>query len=777
MYARFSFFRFLLSFFCGFIPISIETLSYVTAKNDTETPALLQADKVDFDEKTEIVTATGNVKITKLNQFLSADVVTYNRKTGAMHAHGQVWFKEKTGEIYFSEHVDFTHKMEDGFAQDIQGIMIDNARLAAKTGHKFGDRKMIFNKGVYSPCNICQKSPENAPLWQMKANKIIHNKQEQIIEYHHVRMEWYGMPFFYSPYFRHADPTIKRKSGLLKPEYGTNSDLGKFVSIPVFLAFGQNYDMTLMPIITSQQGAIITGEYRYRFVNAEIKAHGSYTNSRNLNGLDNQPVKSPDFPSHDRWHIFFYGRFDLSDEHVLTLDVNRASDTTYLRRYPVLPQGAILQARQSILTSYIAWEQFKPTHYTAMKGYAFQTDAYRISPFITPYGEHTYESTPGKYGEIWSFDANILSLHRIDPLPGIGAADMNRLSFGGGFHIPYISKMGDMWSLDLTGRWDFYDLDDYRLAGQTAYAGQRKMSRFFPQAALSWRYPWVRYGHTATWTLEPAATLILSDRRKSGGNLSLQSGTLIPFPNEDSQITILDSTTLFLMNRFYGLDRIDGGQRLVYGGYSKTHFVGGQKISLFIGQSRRLDKMTVLPLFSGENVKASHIIGGLKITPFSGLDIINRVMMEPRRLALRISETTATLGTRYFNLSATHTYLSKFMTVTNRKVSQLNWSIGTVPYKNFSFNYTESRNIDPERIPPTGRKEQNFFNRGIGAVFENECLKATLSVSRTAFRDRDIKPATTVLLVLDFKNIGSINPLSFVGNPFNTGLPITNQVR
>jgi LPS-assembly protein len=49
-------------------------------------PILLYADNIDYDQETDMVTATGNVQITQGERLLRAQKVTYNRKTGMMTA-------------------------------------------------------------------------------------------------------------------------------------------------------------------------------------------------------------------------------------------------------------------------------------------------------------------------------------------------------------------------------------------------------------------------------------------------------------------------------------------------------------------------------------------------------------------------------------------------------------------------------------------------------------------------------------------------------------------
>ena len=48
-------------------------------------------------------------------------------------------------------------------------------------------------------------------------------------------MEVKGVPVLYLPYFEHADPSVKRKSGFLVPSFGNSTDLGNYIEIPYFL--------------------------------------------------------------------------------------------------------------------------------------------------------------------------------------------------------------------------------------------------------------------------------------------------------------------------------------------------------------------------------------------------------------------------------------------------------------------------------------------------------------------------------------------------------------
>jgi LPS-assembly protein len=51
----------------------------------------------------------------------------------------------------------------------------------------------------------------------------------------------------------------------------------------------------------------------------------------------------------------------------------------------------------------------------------------------------------------------------------------------------------------------------------------------------------------------------------------------------------------------------------------------------------------------------------------------------------------------------------------------------------------------------------NSLFTGFGAQYQDECLTFVASINQTGVRDRDIKPGTTVLFQVVFKNLGEID--------------------
>src|SRR5690606_37684106 len=64
---------------------------------DDETPILLLADTVTYDEELGVVVATGNVEVSQNNRVVLADSLTYTESTGVVTASGNVSVIEPTG--------------------------------------------------------------------------------------------------------------------------------------------------------------------------------------------------------------------------------------------------------------------------------------------------------------------------------------------------------------------------------------------------------------------------------------------------------------------------------------------------------------------------------------------------------------------------------------------------------------------------------------------------------------------------------------------------------
>ena len=94
--------------------------------------------------------------------------------------------------------------------------------------------------------------------------------------FENARLEFFGVPLAYIPYFSAPDPTVKRKTGVLVPSFSSSTIFGVGVAVPYYWALAPNYDFTFTPMITTRQGPLLQGEWRQRLVNGSyfVRASG-----------------------------------------------------------------------------------------------------------------------------------------------------------------------------------------------------------------------------------------------------------------------------------------------------------------------------------------------------------------------------------------------------------------------------------------------------------------------------------------------------------------------
>ena len=110
--------------------------------------------------------------------------------------------------------------------------------------------------------------------------------------FENARLEFFGVPLAYIPYFSAPDPTVKRKTGVLVPMFSSSSVYGVGVAVPYYWALAPDYDFTFTPMITTRQGPLLQGEWRQRLVDGSytIRASGLFQLDKNVFRSTRRPI-------------------------------------------------------------------------------------------------------------------------------------------------------------------------------------------------------------------------------------------------------------------------------------------------------------------------------------------------------------------------------------------------------------------------------------------------------------------------------------------------------
>jgi LPS-assembly protein len=693
------------------------------AAQTTGSPAVIQADEITHDQELGNVVAKGNVEITQNDRILFAKSVSYNQKTNTVTASGNVVVLEPNGDTFFADYVELTDDMREGVIEQIRILLADDSRFAAAHGRRKGGNQTTLTRAVYSPCKVCEDNPERAPLWQLKASTIVHDKAAQEIRYQNARLELYGIPVAYSPYFAHPDPTVKRKSGFLTPSFGSSGNLGAFIQVPYFWAIDQSQDATFSPIYTRDEGIIFSGEYRRRFNAGELELSGSLAEAdRNIGTDFAEDVRKDEI----RGHIFGTGRFEFDETWRSGFDIERSTDRSYLRRFNFFGD------QKNSLTSNAFVEGFRGRNYASANAYLYQDLRSGIrpnTPIVAPMLDFNHVGLPTKFGGRFSMDANYLSIYRED------AADTQRASLKFGYEIPFAADAGHITTVRATFQSDLYFVQQ----AQGSNEDDGFTGRLFPQVTVDWRYPFVRDSGRTQQFIEPIAALVLSP---NGGN----PGAI---PSEDSVVVEIDDTNILSADRFPGIDRVESGQKVIYGVKMGVFGEGDGRTTAFLGQSYRIHADDDLAAQGGIERHLSDVVGRVEIRPNRYLNLLYRFRSSGDNLDFKRNEVGFSLGTKALHLSGNYLFIDgEASEASLEKREEINFVLSSQLNDNWSVRMQSQRDL--------GENGGTLF-AGISLTYEDECFRFTTDARRRFTRDADFEPSDDILFRLTFKHLGSLS--------------------
>ncbi|MPZ40768.1 MAG: LPS assembly protein LptD, partial [Rhizobiales bacterium] len=648
---------------------------------------LVRANEINYDHANDRVAAVGAVQIYYAGATLEADRVIYDQKTKRVHAEGNVKLTEANGRITYGAIINLSDDFRDGFVDSLRLDAPDQTRMAATRADRSEGNITVLQSGVYTACEACADDPRKPPKWQVKAARIIHDQGEQMIYFEDASIEFFGVPLAYVPFFSTPDPTAKRKTGFLIPTYGTSSQYGVSVTTPYYWALAPNYDFTLTPKITTQQGPLVQGEWRHRLLNGSyaIRASGIFQ-------LD--PDAFGDTPGNREWRgdISSSGQFRINDRWVWGWDGTVISDKSYYQDYGFYKYQAadLLRSTPDYVMSQAYLQGRGERSFfdlRAMYFYGFTSvDDQKQSPIVHPVLNHEYVFRQPVLGGELGIRSNLTSLSRqgasfeainlaaaTGQLCSLTSADPNarsaancilrgapgdytRASTEITWRRSIVDSLGQVFTPFASLRGDLASVDISPDPGVSNFVttGQNEVARFMPTAGLEYRYPFINVQSWGTQTVEPIAQLIVSPNETSIGAL----------PNEDSQSFIFDASNLFRTNKFAGWDRVEGGGRLNVGGRYTAQFNQGGYLSVVAGQSYHLFGLnsfdvaspTNTGLDSGLDKARSDYVASVIYQPNSQLTLSSRFRFDEGNYSVQRSEYDATFNFERWSTTVMYGY-------------------------------------------------------------------------------------------------------------------------
>ena len=507
------------------------------------------ASKITYDARTKIAVAIGKVILTYGKYELVATRVTYDQRNDKMIAVGEVKLTEPGGNILEAERAQLMNNFKNGFAEHLRLLLTNDATITAEYATRQDGYLTVYENVIYTACKECRLS-NGKPLWQLKSREVTHNEKEGVIYHKDATFEFAGHDIITLPRFSHPDPTVKRRTGFLTPNFSYASVYGVGVEIPYFWNLAPNYDLTFRPVITSDQGLLGKAEWRHRLVDGQysVDVAGIYQLDTN---------QSPPGDTHWRGAARTQGSFDLNQSWNWGWDGTLTSDKTFMDKYKIDSRDEAID--KVYLTGMHDRNYFSAQ---ALHFQSLDTDTDQdFFPTAVPYLQHDYTFDQPVFGGEFGYDWNVYSLHRNDSIfannPDLPLTDVNlgtdqtRGVANLRWQRQIINGMGQVLTPFANLRGDVYMTQN--LPDDSGFTEDSKTTtRFQPTVGFDARWPFLTNTEGGQHILTPVAQVIAStdeeDRKDVG--------------NEDAINLNFDATSLFLHDRFTGLDRYEGGTRI-----------------------------------------------------------------------------------------------------------------------------------------------------------------------------------------------------------------------
>lgn len=627
---------------------------FVSADNSDDSKLALTANDLVYNRDSQRIIASGVVRINYAGYRMVAQRVEYDQKTGRVIARGDIELIEPSGNRIYADELDVTDDFAEGFVNTLRVETTDNTRIAGQSAERLADDKMVLNNGVYTACLPCAEKPGKAPLWQVKAQRVIQDGKNQTVRLENATFELFGRPIGYLPFLTVPDNTVKRKSGLLFPRMRLVDNLGFGVGVPYFHVLSDTSDVTVTPTYFTKQGLLLETEIRQRLETGQHVLRAAGIIQRNP---DSFVPGTSDALNKERGMIASKADFEINQRWKFGWDAMVQTDNNFARTYELNGYDGEVQTNKIYLAGESERNSFEANaFYFNVQDRDNNEQKERRQAIVHPVVDYRYFVPDPVYGGELSLSANLTSLTRrsqdayeLDLSPRFNGlkGTYTRMTLETEWKRSHTFDSGLQLTGLLAGRGDLISTDMApvnftTMNGTFGYPGQFEdgfTARGMVTAGLEARYPVLFSALNSSHIVEPIAQIFVRPNEQRAGLL----------PNEDAQAMVFDAASLFERDKFSGYDRMEGGTRANLGIRYTGTFDNGYGLRGIFGQSFHL---------AGENSYASQDIlniganSGLEtdrsdyvlmaaIDAPMGLSISNSLRLDKDDFSVRRSETAA----------------------------------------------------------------------------------------------------------------------------------------
>ncbi len=198
----------------------------------------------------------GRAQIRRNGAVIKADEIKYDPDSDVANLSGNTEFS-KGNASFKGPKARFRVDAREGEMETPRYELRDNRasgnanKLRVETTDLF-----VFDKATYTTC-----TPENLDWYFTASTLEIDNEQKEMVGTNGV-MRFFDVPIAYVPYFT-APTSNQRRSGILAPVSGYNSNNGIDVTQPYYVNIAPNRDLLLLPRVMGQRGTQLGARYQF----------------------------------------------------------------------------------------------------------------------------------------------------------------------------------------------------------------------------------------------------------------------------------------------------------------------------------------------------------------------------------------------------------------------------------------------------------------------------------------------------------------------------------
>ena len=701
-------------------------------------------EKMTINEKNLFMSAEGNVFIQDLDNdlFFKTETLIFDRKNNILSSSTDSLFEDKYNNYFKTSKFEYKINKNLLKAQNIKmqdtkknNFEIEMAQINTQTNElsgkdisinlnnlffdekneprfkgnsiKYQNGKSEILKGIFTPC----KKTDNCPPWQLSAEKITHDKDEQIINYNNVWLKLYDKPIVYFPKFFHPDPTVKRKSGFLIPTFKSSPNGNNYFSLPYYNVLSDNKDFTFSPRLYAKDQLLLQNEFRtvdkfsktvtdfsiFTERGETLKSHFFYNYETNLANDKNKNYKF--------------------DEKKLTLNVEQVSNHTYLKGNklisPLISNYDLLE--NNIGVTFNSKDLEIKSNATIFEDLTLKSsDKYQyIFPNIDltkkfkneklMKGDFTFKSS----NYIHNYETNILEKVNINNLIFNSTKKISNSGFDNNYQ--FLIKNSNT---DTKHSSNFKENENYYVSTLFQYNSE------LPMIKKSKKYQKI---------LKPKLSLKISPENDKNIN------------DKFSKLTV---DNIYNLERISSADTVEGGISLTYG----NEFVVSDReklneiMSFKFANNLRLKENENLPKNNQLSAKTSNFFGEVSYSPN---EIINTKYEFSMRNNLQ--------DISYENIGA-QINLNNFVTSFEYLNENNNIEKNSYISNKSTYYIDEANNISFSTRKNKKTNLTEYYN--MIYQYKNDCLKASIEYNKDYYSDRDIKPKENIFFKLTFVPFG-----------------------